>query len=498
MIKCSTGGAYYARGEWVPADGEASAALAAKGFDAAAIENAKTGTMAYSILQAHNTSGDAENLKIKFDAMASHDITFVGIIQTARASGLEKFPIPYVLTNCHNSLCAVGGTINEDDHRFGLSAAKKYGGIFVPPHLAVIHQYMREKFAGCGKMILGSDSHTRYGALGTMAIGEGGGELAKQLLGGAVGVGCAALCVLFACVGLSQLAENAFFIYSLSSAVTVAADVAQYGLLSLAFGKLSQLGFRLLERVKNFRRYRDIINLQEACPLADIARASGRSVAVVEKDLKDLVRRGYFPFGFVDDETGCFWANNAVWRLKNPQRAKQQDEQARAKPRRKKAKKPAAAQPQSAFAAQSQNFLRELDAQIKEIDDEEIAKSARGIREKAQDIFEWVQSHPGAQDDVRRFCDYYMPTTLRLLKVYNEVEPHTASSEAAANVRNEVRDVLAPVNDAFANLLDSLLQAAALDVSAEAGALKAVLSQEGLVEGGLAMHAAPKTEEKER
>ena len=182
MIKCSTGGAYYARGEWVPADGEASAALAAKGFDAAAIENAKTGTMAYSILQAHNTSGDAENLKIKFDAMASHDITFVGIIQTARASGLEKFPIPYVLTNCHNSLCAVGGTINEDDHRFGLSAAKKYGGIFVPPHLAVIHQYMREKFAGCGKMILGSDSHTRYGALGTMAIGEGGGELSKQLL----------------------------------------------------------------------------------------------------------------------------------------------------------------------------------------------------------------------------------------------------------------------------------------------------------------------------
>ena len=183
MIKCSTGGAYYAHGEWVPADGNAPAALAAKGFDAAAVAAAKTGTMAYNIMQAHNTSGDVENLKIKFDAMASHDITFVGIIQTARASGLEKFPIPYVLTNCHNSLCAVGGTINEDDHRFGLSAAKKYGGIFVPPHMAVIHQYMRERFAGCGKMILGSDSHTRYGALGTMAIGEGGGELAKQLLG---------------------------------------------------------------------------------------------------------------------------------------------------------------------------------------------------------------------------------------------------------------------------------------------------------------------------
>ena len=182
MIKCSTSGAYYARGEWVPADGNAPAALAAKGFDAAAVENAKTGTMAYSILQAHNTSGDAENLKIKFDAMASHDITFVGIIQTARASGLEKFPIPYVLTNCHNSLCAVGGTINADDHAFGLSAAVKYGGDYVPANQAVIHQYARELLAGCGKMVLGSDSHTRYGALGTLGVGEGGGEIVKQLL----------------------------------------------------------------------------------------------------------------------------------------------------------------------------------------------------------------------------------------------------------------------------------------------------------------------------
>ncbi len=139
-------------------------------------------TMAYGILQAHNTSGNMDKLKIKFDAMASHDITYVGIVQTARASGLTEFPIPYVLTNCHNSLCAVGGTINEDDHLFGLSAAKKYGGIYVPAHQAVIHQYMREMMAGCGKMILGSDSHTRYGALGTMAIGEGGPELVKQLL----------------------------------------------------------------------------------------------------------------------------------------------------------------------------------------------------------------------------------------------------------------------------------------------------------------------------
>ena len=145
-------------------------------------DTAKQGTIAYSILKAHNTAENMQNLRLKFDALASHDITFVGIIQTARASGMEKFPIPYVLTNCHNSLCAVGGTINEDDHVFGLSAARKYGGIYVPPHMAVIHQYMREAMAGCGKMILGSDSHTRYGALGTMAIGEGGGELVKQLL----------------------------------------------------------------------------------------------------------------------------------------------------------------------------------------------------------------------------------------------------------------------------------------------------------------------------
>ncbi len=143
---------------------------------------AKKGTIAYSILESHNTSGDMKNLRLRFDVLTSHDITFVGIIQTAKASGLQSFPVPYVLTNCHNSLCAVGGTINEDDHVFGLTAAKKYGGIYVPPHMAVIHQYMREVMAGCGKMILGSDSHTRYGAIGTMAIGEGGGELVKQLL----------------------------------------------------------------------------------------------------------------------------------------------------------------------------------------------------------------------------------------------------------------------------------------------------------------------------
>ena len=145
-------------------------------------EEAKKGTIAFGIMKNHNTSENIDNLKIKFDSITAHDITCVGIIQTARASGMEKFPIPYVMTNCHNSLCAVGGTINEDDHKFALSAAKKYGGIYVPPNLAVIHSYNREMMAKCGNMILGSDSHTRYGALGTMAVGEGGGELAKQLL----------------------------------------------------------------------------------------------------------------------------------------------------------------------------------------------------------------------------------------------------------------------------------------------------------------------------
>ena len=176
-------GAYLINGTDVVIDSaEAGAQVAHATGKEVSKEQAKENTIAYGILKDHNTSGNMDKLQIKFDKLTSHDITFVGIIQTARASGLEKFPIPYVLTNCHNSLCAVGGTINEDDHMFGLTCAKKYGGIYVPPHQAVIHQFAREMLAGGGKMILGSDSHTRYGALGTMAVGEGGPELVKQLL----------------------------------------------------------------------------------------------------------------------------------------------------------------------------------------------------------------------------------------------------------------------------------------------------------------------------
>ncbi len=183
MVKLTPNGVYLLQGsEIIPDNGQAPEALKARtGRDISKAE-ATQNTIAYGILKSHNTSGNMEKLKIKFDKLPSHDITFVGIIQTARASGLTRFPVPYVLTNCHNSLCAVGGTINEDDHMFGLSCAKKYGGIYVPPHQAVIHQFAREMLAGGGKMILGSDSHTRYGALGTMAIGEGGPELVKQLL----------------------------------------------------------------------------------------------------------------------------------------------------------------------------------------------------------------------------------------------------------------------------------------------------------------------------
>ena len=172
-------GMYLVRGEILCENIEEAQAALGRAVDAQA---AASGTMAYRILEKHNSAPSMENLQIRFDKLTSHDITYVGIIQTARASGLEKFPMPYVLTNCHNSLCAVGGTINEDDHMFGLTSAKRYGGVYVPAHQAVIHQYAREMLARCGDMILGSDSHTRYGALGTMAMGEGGPELVKQLL----------------------------------------------------------------------------------------------------------------------------------------------------------------------------------------------------------------------------------------------------------------------------------------------------------------------------
>ena len=183
MVKLYNQGVYLLNGsEIVPDGADAVREIEGKVGHVVSKEEAAKETIAYRILKEHNTSPDMEHLRIKFDKLTSHDITFVGIIQTARASGLERFPIPYVLTNCHNSLCAVGGTINEDDHMFGLTCAKKYGGVYVPPHQAVIHQYASEKLAGRGMLIFRSDSHTRYGALGTMAIGEGGPELVKQLL----------------------------------------------------------------------------------------------------------------------------------------------------------------------------------------------------------------------------------------------------------------------------------------------------------------------------
>ncbi|MDL2279859.1 hydratase, partial [Desulfovibrio sp. OttesenSCG-928-G11] len=176
MIDIKADGGYFFKGQWLDAAQGPAAGLPAAGA-------ARERCMCLPLLRAHSDAGQGDELRLRFDALASHDITYVGIIQTARASGLERFPLPYILTNCHNSLCAVGGTINEDDHLFGLSAARKYGGEYVPAHLAVIHQYMREMHAGGGRLILGSDSHSRYGALGCMGFGEGGPELVKQLLG---------------------------------------------------------------------------------------------------------------------------------------------------------------------------------------------------------------------------------------------------------------------------------------------------------------------------
>ncbi|MBQ7519986.1 MAG: hydratase, partial [Clostridia bacterium] len=180
MLKLYDSGVYLLNGREIVTDANTAAQKAGHPVTK---ESAQQGTIAYGILKAHNKSGDMDRLQMRFDSLTSHDITYVGIIQTARASGMKKFPMPYVLTNCHNSLCAVGGTINEDDHMFALSAAHKYGGIYVPTNMAVIHSFNREMMAGCGRMILGSDSHTRYGAIGTLSVGEGGGELAKQLVG---------------------------------------------------------------------------------------------------------------------------------------------------------------------------------------------------------------------------------------------------------------------------------------------------------------------------
>lgn len=211
MIQLHEGGVYLVKGSHLIPEAEQEEAWKMAGHKVDK-ESARRGTIAYGILKAHNLSHTMDRLSIRFDAMVSHDITYVNIIQTARASGMKKFPMPYVLTCCHNSLCAVGGTINDDDHYFGLSAVKKYGGIFVPPHLAVCHQFMREEFAGCGRMILGSDSHTRYGALGTMAIGEGGGELTKQLLGQTYDIGYPQVVAVYlkgrpsACVGPHDIA----------------------------------------------------------------------------------------------------------------------------------------------------------------------------------------------------------------------------------------------------------------------------------------------------
>lgn len=300
----------------------------------------------------------------------------------------------------------------------------------------------------------------------------------KMLLAGLVGVGGAAMAVLMLCVLLFQAGNEAWLLYSVPSAIEYVAGLAEFGLLTAVFGKVSRIGFKWLERMKNYKLYREIINVQEMCPLADIARASGRSVETVRQDLKDMVQRGYFPFGFVDEDSGCFYANNTVWRLQNPERAKKQDEQSQRKKRTTKK----TAQKKQEPVSDSEEFLKEMKRQLADIDNEEIREKAQDIYNQAEGIFAWVKAHPDCDDDVRRFCDYYLPTTIKLLKTYNEVEPHAASSEVAAGIQKEVSGVLDPVTAAFHNLLDNLLKDTAMDISVEVSALESVFNQDGLAQ----------------
>lgn len=302
----------------------------------------------------------------------------------------------------------------------------------------------------------------------------------KMLLGGLVGVGGAALSVLMLCVMLFQAGNESWLLYSIPSTIEYVAGLAEFGLLAAVFGKVSQVGFKWMKRIQNYKLYRNIINMQEMCPLTDIARASGRSVTAVRQELKDMVQRGYFPFGFVDDDNGCFYANNAVWRLQNPDRAKEEDERSRRK-KRAPAKK-TASKTEKKTVDGSDAFLKEMKQQLAEIDNAEIRAKAQDIYDQADSIFAWVNKHPDCADDVRRFCDYYLPTTIKLLKTYNEVEPHTESSEVAAGIQKEVSGVLDPVTAAFHNLLDNLLKDTAMNVSVEVSALESVFNQDGLAQ----------------
>lgn len=317
--------------------------------------------------------------------------------------------------------------------------------------------------------------------------------LAKMLAGGAAGVLGAAGAALMAAVMCSVIASEA------GSGLwpELLGNLGVCAVLGVASWQVSRFGFHLLERMKNFRLYSGIIGDRETCPLMDIARASGRSVTVVKKDLKDMVRRGYFLLGFVDEETGAYYASNEAYRSLNPERAQEQDENL-CKGRRK-AKKSAQNEEIEAqtgpetelpeLLEESRRFLQEFDREAAQMDEGPVRLSAGEVRRLAEAIFAWVQEHPACLGDVRRFCSYYLPTTVKLLATYNDVAPHTADSGAAAGVKAEVEQVMETIRKAFQNLLDDLVEDAALDVSAEISALETVMTQEGLTQGqSLAQH----------
>ncbi len=373
--------------------------------------------------------------------------------------------------------------------------------IFFLVFVSVILPEIKRRAEGRGRRTSFTDSGAQVtwpqeSAQGPWKAAGGSGDwkaLAKMLVGGAAGVLGAAGAALMAAVMCSVIASEA----GSGRWPELLGNLGIFAVLGAASWQVSRFGFRLLERTKNFRLYSDIIGDRDTCPLMDVARASGRSVTVVKKDLKEMVRRGYFVLGFVDDETGAYYASNEAYRRLNPERARQQDEKLRKG--RRKAAKPAAneeveAQPEPEAALpelleESRHFLQEFDREAAQLDDGPVSRSAGEVRRLAKAIFAWAQEHPACLGDVRRFCSYYLPTTVKLLATYNDVAPHTSDSGAAAGVKAEVEQVLETIRKAFQTLLDDLVEDAALDISAEISALETVMTQEGLTQDqSLARH----------
>ena len=305
----------------------------------------------------------------------------------------------------------------------------------------------------------------------------------KQLLGMCAGIAGGAWAALMGVAALGGVSE---VIWCISNGFAFGDElmlVVIPALLAAGGWKAAQAGFALMNRIKRFRLYDAIIGERRVCPVSDIARASGRKPEEVERDLLDMVRRGYFPLGFVDAETACFYADNAAWRAQNPERARQQDA-----PLGKEQPRPApAAQEPVPEDEPGGGYLRELERQLARIENADIRAKAARLREHTEDIFAWVKLHPECADDARRFCSYYLPTAVKLLNTYNEVAPHADESSVAAGIQSEVSQVLDTMSTAFRGLMDNLLQNTAVDMQAEISALETVLAQEGLAQNGFTM-----------